>query len=238
MSLMSLQRRVEPELLDQLPPSDPGAVHSRRDIRRINAMLRHAEVMARAVTRHRPHDQPSTILDLGAGDGTFMLQLARRLASRWQNVTVILLDRQDIVASETRQALAARHWKVETVTADVFDYLEKNRRSGVDIIIANLFLHHFTDEDLTRLLARAAQSASLFVSCDPRRTALVRELSRLLWAIGCNHVSIHDAVVSAAAGFNGKELSALWPKGNDWELQEHEAFPFSHCLVARRAHKE
>src|SRR5262245_50952427 len=85
MSLMSLQRRVEPELLAQLPPSDPGAVHSRRDIRRINAMLRHAEVMARAVTRHRPHDQPSTILDLGAGDGTFMLQLARRLASRWHN---------------------------------------------------------------------------------------------------------------------------------------------------------
>ena len=44
---------------------------------------------------------PRTILDLGAGDGVFMLKIARRLASRWQGVSVILLDRQNIVSDET-----------------------------------------------------------------------------------------------------------------------------------------
>jgi len=235
---MSLERRLEPEWLDELPPSDPGAMHTRRDLQRINVLLRHPGIMARALIKHYPQDKPRAILDLGAGDGTFMLQLARRLASHWQNVSVILLDRQDIVKNETRETLAALQWKVEIVSADVFDYLEKLGHSDVDVITANLFLHHFTGEELTRLLKRVAQSARLFASCDPRRTRLVRELSRLLWVIGCNRVSIHDAVVSAAAGFIGKELSAMWPTGNQWQLLEYAAVPFSHCFIARRAGKE
>lgn len=236
---MSLQRLVEPEWLDELPATDPDAVHTRRDIRRINALLRHTGIMARALIKHCPQDRPPrTLLDIGAGDGAFMLGLARRLASRWPNVTVILLDRHDIVKSETREAFAALQWKVETITSDVFDYLETAGHSGVDIITANLFLHHFTQEQLARLFTRVAQSARLFVSCDPRRTALVREMSRLLWVIGCNQLSIHDAVVSARAGFDGQELSALWPPGHDWQLHEHAALPFSHCFLARCTGKE
>jgi hypothetical protein len=92
-----------------------------------------------------------------------------------------------------------------------------------------------TEEHLSRLFARAAQSTRLFMACDPRRTAWVREASRLLWAFGCNDVSVHDAVASTRAGFSGKELSALWPAGTHWELHERAAGPFSHCFVARRA---
>jgi hypothetical protein len=130
-----------------------------------------------------------------------MLGLARRLASRWQDVTVILVDRQDIVSVATRDAFAMLGWKIETVTADLFDFLEQKPSRQVDGITANLFLHHLTSEQLARLFASAAQSAQLFIACDPRRTAWVRESSRLLWALGCNDVSVHDAVVSARAGF-------------------------------------
>src|SRR5262249_50117479 len=46
--------------------------------------------------------------------------------------------------------------------------------------------------------------------------------------------SVHDTVVSARAGFNAKELSALWPRRGEWELHEHDAGLFTHCFVARR----
>src|SRR5262245_40208819 len=231
---MSPQRRVDPEWLDQLPPTDPGAMHTRRDLRRINALLRHPSIMAQALIAHAPPEGPRTLVDLGCGDGTFMLGLARRLASRWPNVSVTLLDRQDAVTSEAREGLAALRWKTEIVTADVFDFLETAGRSGLDVVTANLFLHHFTDDQLTQLFVRVSRSAQLFVSCDPRRTAWVREMSRLLWVIGCNRISIHDAVVSARAGFDGNELSALWPPGSAWRLHERTAQPFSHCFLARR----
>ena len=87
---------------------------------------------------------------------------------------------------------------------------------------------------LTRLLAHVARTAPLFVACEPRRAPLALAGSRMLWAIGCNDVSRHDAVVSVHAGFTGTELSALWPERAGWRLHEQAAGLFSHCFVARR----
>jgi uncharacterized protein YbjT (DUF2867 family) len=116
----------------------------------------------------------------------------------------------------------------------VFAYLEQIKSSGVDLITANLFLHHFEPEPLRRLLGLAAQSARRFVACEPRRNKFALRASRLLWAIGCNEVSLHDAIVSVRAGFSGQELSALWPSRDRWDLDEHAARLFTHCFVARR----
>jgi hypothetical protein len=56
----------------------------------------------------------------------------------------------------------------------------------------------------------------------------------LLWAIGCNSVTRHDALVSVRAGFSGDELSALWPDKKNWQLTERRAGPFSHLFIAQR----
>jgi len=87
---------------------------------------------------------------------------------------------------------------------------------------------------LVRLLASAAQLARLVVACEPRRARFVVRASRLLWAVGFSDVGVHEAVVSARAGFRGKELSALWPAQGQWELHEEAAGLFSHRFVARR----
>jgi len=229
---MTFPRRLEPELLDQLPADDPRAIRSRRDLRRVNAWMRNPSRMAGLLSKHTGGEPPRTIADLGAGDGQFMLQVARRLAPRWPNVSVVLLDQQNIVSATTRAAFAALQWNVEPTSADVFDFLARSR--PLDIITANLFLHHFSDEPLARLLGRAAELARLVVACEPRRAKFVVRASRLLWAIGCNDVSVHDAVVSARAGFNGQELSALWPHRGEWALHEEAAGLFTHCFVARR----
>jgi hypothetical protein len=231
---MSLPRSVEPELLDQMSAADRRAIRARRDLKRLNAVILQSGIMAPILARQWTHDQPRTILDLGAGDGTFMLSVARRLAARWPGITVTLLDRQSIVSAETRDAFAALNWKVETVAADVLDYLGQIKSPGVDIITTNLFLHHFQQEQLARLLALAARSAQLVVACEPRRNKFALRASRLLWAIGCNEVSLHDAIVSVRAGFAGKELSALWPSQDRFDLQEYAARLFTHCFVARR----
>ena len=64
---------------------------------------------------------------------------------------------------------------------------------------------------LAELLRLISQRAKLFIALEPRRARWPLFCSRLLWAIGCNDVTRHDAVVSVRAGFNGKEISALWP---------------------------
>lgn len=227
-------RCLEPEWLDTLPPDDPRALRSRRDLQRVNAWMLNAGIMTRALLNCSQGRPPRRLLDLGSGDGTFMLRVARRLAPHWPGVTAILLDQQSIVSAETRRQFHSLGWTIETAAADVFDLLERDSRTDVDVICANLFLHHFERERLARLLELAAQRTRCFVACEPRRAAHALAASKLLWAIGCNDVSRHDAVVSVRAGFTGGELSALWPAHAGWTLHEHPARLFTHCFAACR----
>ncbi len=226
-------RSIEPELADQIPGDDPSARRFRRDLSRLNALAMTDRAMARALLKHSGDVVPSDLVDLGAGDGTFMLRVAQRLAPRWRDVTVKLVDQQDIVSTDVRNSFAALRWNIETVTADVFEFLQK-MQSKVDIITANGFLHHFTAEHLSRLLGLAARRTKLFVACEPRRTHFAREVSRFVWLLGCGDVIRHDVVASIRAGFVGMEISAFWPRGNDWMIEEREKGPFSHIFAARQ----
>jgi hypothetical protein len=227
---MTFPRRLEAELLDHLPGDDPRAMRARRDLNRVNAWMGNAKYMASMLQKYVTGRTPRTIVDLGSGDGAFMLRVARRLAPHWRNVKIILLDRQNIVDGATREGFAALHWQAETVSADVFEFLADG--CSADVVTANLFLHHLADQQLAGLFAAAAKSAWLVAACEPRRAKFVIELSRMLWVFGCNDVTVHDAVASARAGFAGNELSALWPSQGGWQLHESAA-AFTHCFAAR-----
>ena len=234
---MLAARQVQREWLDELPADDPRAVRSRRDLVRVNTWMMQPGIMARALLAHHGQAAPRSVLDIGSGDGTFMLRVATLLARRWRNVSVTMLDQQDIVDSSTRRGFDALGWSSKTIAGDLFGTLSEGRLPEVDIITANLFLHHFTEPQLTPLFAKLAPMARLFVACEPRRGALPLLGSHLLWAIGCNEVTRHDAVLSVEAGFTGRELSVLWPELGRWQLQEYAARLFTHCFAARRVHE-
>lgn len=224
-------RIVEPELADHIPGDDPRARRFRRDLSRLNAFAMTDRAMARALLKHCGDVVPRELVDLGAGDGTFMLRAAERLTPKWRDVTVKLVDQQDIVSAQVRDRFAALHWNVQTIAADVFEFLQET--SNVDIITANGFLHHFTAEDLARLLGLAARKTKLFVATEPRRTHFAREASRFVWLLGGGDVIRRDVVSSIRAGFVGTEISASWPMRDDWVIEEREAGPFSHIFIAR-----
>jgi hypothetical protein len=213
-----VHRELEPEWLDSLPPYDARAQRSRADLRRVNALMGNARHVARAL------GDSIRIADLGAGDGSFMYEVVRRLR-RVGDVEVTLVDR--VMPPDDF------HWRASAVVADAHEFLA---RPGprFDAIVANLFLHHFEPAPLRRLLALAARRAPLFVACEPRRSRVALQASRLLGVVGCNDVTRHDAAVSVRAGFLGRELSELWPDPAGWRLAEGPARPFGHLFVARR----
>src|SRR5260221_6161914 len=217
---MSFPRRVEPELLDQLPADDPRAIRARRDVKRANTLMMNAGIMASALAEHGAGVTPRTIVDLGSGDGQFMLRVARRLASRWPDVTVVLQDKQDIVSRATREAFAALRWRVETSATDVFDFLANARPSSPDIVTSNLFLHHFVDEELVRLLASVSRLAPLVAVCAPPGATYVLRGSRLLWAVGFRKVGGQQALVSPRPRLRGQEPSPLRPNHGPPEMHQ------------------
>jgi len=229
-----MNRLLEPELLDELPGDDPRAMQSRQDLQRLNAWMRNTQIMAaelQAVFQNRP---PRKLVEIGSGDGTFLLRVAQSLGPQWAGIRAALLDRKNIVTPETRQKFRELGWEIEIISSDVFDWLRQQGLESFDVIIANLFLHHFSDAQLVSLFLKAAQNVQAFVAIEPRRWAWSLIFGRLLWMIGCNGVTRHDAIVSIRAGFARKELSALWPKNQPWVLTEQAANFASHLFVAQR----
>jgi len=229
-----MERCIEAEWLDRLPVDDPGAIGSRRDLRVLNFWMGNAGIVARALTFAPGIQVANRVIELGTGDGHFLLQVARRLGRTWKPKRAVLIDRQNAVASGTRKAFAALGWELETVQADVFDWLEVPAAAASDLIITNLFAHHFDDSQLAALLLHVARHAQLFISVEPRRSLWALCFSRLLGIIGCNRITRHDAPASVRAGFKHKEISRLWPANADWVLKERPAGMFSHLFIATR----
>lgn len=233
-----MNRLVQPELLDTLPPDDPRAIGSRRDLCRINWWMGNHGIMAGALRSHLPQ-APTQITELGAGDGNFLLGVVQQFQTGQISdpphpfsAKATLLDLQKILTAKTRSAFGRLGWQAEPVVADVFDWSPAGDAKLV--VVANLFLHHFEDARLAELLDKVSQNARLFVAIEPHRFGWPSLVGSLLWFIGCNDVTRHDAVISIRAGFLDREISALWPDKANWELIERRAGLFSHVFIARR----
>jgi hypothetical protein len=225
-------RRLEPELLDELPADDPRAIQSRRDLRRVNAFMGNVRTMSRLLHTVLENRRRLVLAEIGAGDGTFLLKVAQKLKPLRANFHVQLIDRQQLLTPLTIQQFGRLGWTVEAVQSDIFDWLKKTE--PVDLIVANLFLHHFDDQDLPQLFASICSRTTALVACEPRRFSHPGLAGLLVRLIGCNSVTHHDAVASVRAGFIGQELSAAWPEETRWILNEREAGLFSHSFSAQR----
>ncbi len=259
-----MARWVTAEALDHLAIDDPSALRSRRDLRRVHRAMGTRHILLRAIKATQMYRQragPIRVLELGAGDGTLMLGVAQALGDAWPSVELRLLDRQDLVQPPTLAAFAACGWVAKPLVVDVLDWVGPSSGASApargavppaatpawDLIIANLFLHHFDAAPLARLLAAAATRSRCFLACEPRRTGVALVGSHLVGLIGANAVTRADAVLSVHAGFRGQEISALWPASAvtagspgdpglaaAWTLDEHAAGLFSHSFRAER----
>src|SRR5947207_8363301 len=112
-----LSRKPEAEWLDELPAQDPRARTSREDLRRLNALMRHVPLLAEAWRRSDPDRWVNTIVELGAGDGTFLLKFARAIATESRACKVILVDPVNLVQQGTMQTFPQLGWQAVIVPA-------------------------------------------------------------------------------------------------------------------------
>jgi hypothetical protein len=229
-----MERIVLPELLDVLPPRDKSALRSRRDLRRLNAWMGHPCIMARVLKDHLPDPNARHLVELGAGDGHFLLSVARRLQGQWPRAQATLVDRLDVLDPQTMGQFNRLGWQVRAEIAEASEWLRQSSPNAVEAVMANLFLHQFQAEPLAGLLRLAARSARVVIALEPRRLGLSRLCVPLMWLIGCGPVTRHDGRISVRAGFAGSELSTLWPDKQNWELVERRVGLFSHLFIARR----
>src|SRR5215470_4891513 len=98
-----MRRVVAAETLDGLDAGDPSAVRSRRDLRRIHRFMATRSILLGGLAdlRTAAHAGPLQLLELGAGDGTLMLGVAKVLARAGVRAELTLLDRQPCAERST-----------------------------------------------------------------------------------------------------------------------------------------
>lgn len=184
-----MKRSCQPEILDRLPPEHPDAVHNRRDLRVINAIMRNAPWFRSSLLANlRPGER---VLEIGAGTGEIAMGL---------NALGLHVDALDLWP---RPALwpAGRRWYREDLRsfAGYGDY---------PVVMGNLIFHQFSDGELAALGERLRAGSRVILSCEPER----RKLSQVVFGVagplfGANHVTLHDGHVSVSAGFRSDELA-------------------------------
>ena len=210
-------RQLVPELLDSLPANDPAAQHSRRDLRRINAIMGNSRWVVSALRLCAP---PGAVaLELGAGCGHLGQSLTRR------GLTVAALDRCPPPA----------HWPTH-LTWHQADALKFAGYASYAVIFGNLVFHHFSAPQLAALGEKLNHGAHVIVACEPARYRVFQFLFALIAPlIGANSVTRHDARVSIAAGFRHDELPrALGLDPAAWDCDTSVSIFGAYRLVARR----
>jgi hypothetical protein len=183
-----VRRTLQPELLDSLPPDHPDALHNRRDLRWTNAIVGNHRWLARTLpTLLRPGE---TALELGAGTGELGAKLTQA------GVRVAGLDLWPRPAGWP----AAQPWHRD-------DLRTFEGYAEYPVIVGNLIFHQFSETELAALGAKLRQHARVIVAAEPERRRVSQILFRTIAPLlGANHVSLHDAHVSIAAGFRDDEL--------------------------------
>jgi len=226
-------RRLTPEILDSLPPSDPAALASRRDLQRLHSILGQHRLWIEWLRKTYPSGPPRSLADLGCGDAHLLAQiLPLAFPGGGNGCHLLLVDRQPCVSPATLAQFHQQHWQPVVLSATAFSWARST--TSVDLVLANLFLHHFQDDPLAQLFNEINRLAHRFAAAEPHRGLAGAIGSRLLRLLGCHFVTRHDARVSVAAGFRAKELSQLWPSSTTWSLQEKRTGPFTHFFSAER----
>ena len=187
------ERRVIPELLDHLAPDDPAARRSRADLRRINFLMGNERWVLRQLRRH-PQHLACGITELGAGDGSLAVKIARGFPACRVNVHDLMPC--PLLPHELTE-------RIDWFCGDVFG----NPPAAGGVLVANLFLHHFQGEALRRL-GEICRNFEMLVINEPDRTRHAALLGGMLLPF-VNHVTRHDMMTSIRAGFRRGELPAM-----------------------------
>ncbi len=185
-------RVLLPEILDTLPPDRARA--SLHDLTRINRRWGGHSTL-KTLLRENVSGAFS-LLDVGAASGDM-----GACVRRWYpQARVASLDR---IVSHLAAAADPR------VASDAFALPFKPE--SFDYVFCSLFLHHFTGEEIVRLLAEFARIA--------REKVLAIDLERnpvpyyflpwTQWALHWDPITVHDGKISVEAAFRAGELETL-----------------------------
>jgi 2-polyprenyl-3-methyl-5-hydroxy-6-metoxy-1,4-benzoquinol methylase len=156
------------------------------------------------ILESHPREKPVRIVDLGCGNGDMLRQLQRFGVKSGYQFELIGIDanRDSIAyAEELSASMANLSFKTLNIFSEEFEELE------YDIAIATLFMHHFSDREITKLVSdiKAKSRMGVLIN-DLHRSEMAYALFWLLSLFFRNKVARNDGLVSIRKAFRRSDL--------------------------------
>lgn len=231
MALLDLpDRRIVPELMDADTIAFEVFRDCLRDLARVNAWTfayRPTLLWLDRLVRRHGTARPLRILDVGAGYGDMLRQIAGWADRRGIAVDLAAVDLNPLAARAAREAAAAP--PIRYRTANLF---ELDEEEAPDVVISSLFAHHLEDRDIPRFLRWMEERAALgwFVN-DLHRNQVPLAFARGFRALPLHFMIKHDGPVSVARAFVHDDWADyLAQAGLDRFAAIEWFFPFRLCV--------
>jgi ubiquinone/menaquinone biosynthesis C-methylase UbiE len=231
--MLTPKRIYEEELLDAGEGTDEDVARSLSDLRRINRFLGGRRVILRALSSYLddPGLEKITLLDVGTGSADMPMAVAEHFRTRGIATFIAGVDISERNLRVSRAQLGVSS-EIRLVRADSLRLPFAAR--SFDFVTASLFLHHFRDDDVVRLLADFGRIA--------RRAVIVNDLIRNLVPyyftriagpiLAASFLTRNDGPVSVLRGFTVREMNDLARRAGLRVREAKRMFPYRLLMVA------
>ena len=157
--------------------------------------------------KDHPKEKPVTCIDLGCGDGDMLRRVANfgQAAGYTFNLIGVDANRNTVAYGEN---LSANYPNIRFVCCDVFS--DEFRSLEYDVVLSTLFLHHFKEEEVSKLLELLMKKATIGVVVnDLHRHPLAYYLFRMLCVLISNSMVKEDGLTSILRGFKREDLQRI-----------------------------
>lgn len=217
----------EPELLDLPQPLTPALEKDLANLASLNRYFGSHQLVRRFLRQWLTGRRSYRILDLATGAGDIPRLIARWAAAEGLEVEIDAVDFNPATI-EIARGQSAGLPQINWICGDALSY---DSARTYDLVCCSLALHHFSEEDATRLLRR--------IRALTHRFALVADLERSplttagIWLLTTfcyrEPMTRYDGMLSARRAFSYIEMGRL-AEAAGWEDYGHER-----CFPCRQA---
>jgi 2-polyprenyl-3-methyl-5-hydroxy-6-metoxy-1,4-benzoquinol methylase len=202
-------RVLESEVMDDPDLDKTLHVGALKSLATMNWLSASSRMVWGAITEYlrRSPQKKIRILDIATGSGDIPIALFQRARRAGIEIDLLGIDISQRAIEFARQQAGVENAKVEFATLNA---LSEALPAKFDIVICSLFMHHLSEEDVVRLLAKMKSTAKFVVVNDLRRSRAGWWLALLVTRLFSRSDVVHtDSCLSVGASFSMKEFRAL-----------------------------
>ncbi|MHA6280451.1 methyltransferase domain-containing protein [Salinimicrobium sp. CAU 1759] len=205
------KRSSKKEIMDDLDMQGEELAKTLQDLDKVNKLLGGNKITVKGVEKLLKsccYRRPVKIIDVGCGNGSILKEVAnygRRTGEQFELLGIDANENAMEIAKKNLSGYPEASFRAMDVFSEEFKTLE------ADIILCTLTLHHFSNDEIVRLMKLFTEKAGLGVVInDLQRSKRAYYLFQVFCkAFGIREINRKDGLTSILRSFKKKDLEAF-----------------------------